>query len=215
MFRSANISLIVSTLMLASRVNAVANNDPALAQAFTNCDFKIKVMSPFIQKTSDQFVKYTHDSSSCAIDYMVQGRFRDAHGSWEYTLADNRVTILIYRKRHEFVEEAKDYGFAFLKTGKWQFKGNPVTIGNIRFRNLSTSVLPEERGITLVGRQTEAGFTQKGDPITFKAVNIVRETPDFFVYTNIAFMVGAPIKRCDEITQALVGMVQSVRVKAE
>ena len=125
---------------------------------------------------------------------------------------EGSISVIISAKTTDAIEEFDGAGFRKGPDGKWSFHGNPVTTGEVKFKELRTTALPEAGGITLVGRQIELGFTQTGAPISFLAAFIVRETADFFVETSIAFDPKVSPQIGDLYIRDLINIVQSVRI---
>ena len=125
---------------------------------------------------------------------------------------DGGLSIII-KKPESFYEQLVSSGFKKNNKNKWIFLGVGRLLSPRKFKKTSMIEIPEKYGFTLIGRQTEFGHIAQGGAIEMDSVHIVREIPGYLIFEDVAFEVGFPSNRIDELMPDLIKIVQSVHVK--
>lgn len=197
--------------MATSSAQGAGDRPPISATVFEECRF---AFDPTQNVDRDSASKAQGSPTDCSIPLRNVGTL---HVEPLGGAGERLAPVSLSPRTRSPSEVFADYGFEALPDGTWKFVGNPFSICDkkIRFSHLTTTKDGKADDFTLVGRQTEAGCSQNGAPITFQGAYIVRATDSYYVTLSIAYEVAVPKNVSDQITADLIKVVKSVRVRTE
>ena len=181
-----------------------AAHDLVLEQRLKTCAFEVIGTSHI--KIGDR--NLLEEQTFCSFPFVFEkvqqhfGLFPPAHG-W--------LTITKIALDHDNGLDGS--GFERNKKNKWIFRGYGYLIEPRKFKQLSTTEIQNLDGFTLIGRQTESGYSAQGGPLSMDAVHIIKEIPDYLIDVKITFEIYFPKKKVDELVAELIKIVQSVHVR--